>query len=440
MGGIDVLVIGSGGREHAIVRKITQSDLVDNVYCAPGNFGTGVDGVNLPVNITDVKDIAQIVSDYKIRLTVIGPEGPLVGGVVDYFHNAGLVKKGHLIVGPNRAAARLEGSKAFAKEVMDLAGVSTAHCDTFSKQDHAIYFAKQIIKDEGGVVIKADGLAAGKGVFVCNSETDIGDAFNAAIIQNEFNTGGGVVVEKRLQGPEFSYIALCGGGYVPLAGSRDHKRLLYGDKGPNTGGMGAFSPTCVLDGAVEKNIGKDVIVPVVDYLREADMPFAGFLYVGGMMTEDGPKVLEFNVRMGDPETQPLMMRMKSDIVPYLLASAEGNIDDLPPMKFYDKSACCVVMASEGYPDDYETGRIISGLRSVSLLEDVVAFHAGTTKQGNRIVTSGGRVLGVTALGDTLVSARTRAYKACAMIHWEGSFYRRDIGSSEIDDKGGVTSW
>lgn len=413
-----VLVVGNGGREHAILWKVSQSPLVKGLYCAKGNGGTAKIAQNVSIEPTNVKALADFVQREGIDFTIVGPEAPLVAGLVDEFESRGLK-----VFGPSQKASMLEGSKAFAKEFMQKYGIPTAEFHTFEDPQRA----KNFIKDFGvPVVIKADGLASGKGVFVCKSYEEALRAIDNLMIKKALGEAGSkVVVEEFLEGEEASYIVMLNGdSYVPLPTSQDHKRLLDGDKGPNTGGMGAYSPNPFVDEVTEKAIRELIIERVIKGLREEGIYYRGFLYAGLMLTKDGPKVLEFNVRLGDPEAQPLLMRIKGDFLQILLDFYEGKPVSL---EIDPRHTLCVVLASKGYPEKPEDGKEIIGLEEVERMEDVVVFHAGTELKNGRLYTKGGRVLNVCAWGKDLKEARERAYKAIEKINFEGMHYRKDIG-------------
>lgn len=413
-----VLVVGNGGREHAILWKVSQSPLVKGLYCAKGNGGTAKIAQNVSIEPTNVKALADFAQSEGIDFTIVGPEAPLVAGLVDEFESRGLK-----VFGPSQRASMLEGSKAFAKEFMQKYGIPTAEFHTFEDPQRA----KNFIKDFGvPVVIKADGLASGKGVFVCKSYEEALRAIDNLMIKKALGEAGSkVVVEEFLEGEEASYIVMLNGdSYVPLPTSQDHKRLLDGDKGPNTGGMGAYSPNPFVDEVTEKAIRELIIERVIKGLREEGIYYRGFLYAGLMLTKDGPKVLEFNVRLGDPEAQPLLMRIKGDFLQILLDFYEGKPVSL---EIDPRHTLCVVLASKGYPEKPEDGKEIIGLEEVEKMEDVVVFHAGTELKNGRLYTKGGRVLNVCAWGKDLKEARERAYKAIEKINFEGMHYRKDIG-------------
>jgi phosphoribosylamine--glycine ligase len=420
---VNVLIIGSGGREHALGWKISQSKKVKKIYFAPGNGGTSE---NIGVKQNDIAGLMKFAKG-KDLLTIVGPEEPLSLGVVDAFEKEGL-----RIFGPSKSAAMLEASKAFAKEFMREAGIPTADFAIFTDAKKARdYVAKQ----KKPLVVKADGLAAGKGVVVCDNANEAIAAIDSMMTKKEFGSAGSkVVIEERLSGEEASFIALCDGKTImPLASTQDHKRVFDGDKGPNTGGMGAYSPAPVVDGGLYRKIVKQVMEPAISTMKKRGTPFKGFLYAGIMVEGGEPKVLEFNARMGDPECQPIMMRMKSDLYDYVDAAVDGRLGKMPLIEWKDQTAVCVVMAARGYPGGYEKGEAIEGLDS-DLGKDVTIFHAGTARDSqNRVVTNGGRVLGVTALGKDARRAIDNAYSAVRKIRWgdNGHYYRTDIARRAI---------
>ena len=418
-----VLVIGSGGREHALCWKIAQSPLVDELYCAPGNGGIVEDATC--VNLENIEQMLDFARAEQIDLTVVGPEGPLSEGIVDVFEAAGL-----RIFGPNKAAARLEGSKAFAKQVMAEFGIPTAAFGVFSEPQAALDFIAQA---DFNVVVKADGLAAGKGVIVCDNRQQAIDAVREIMVDQAYGAAGAaVVIEERLVGEEASFLAICDGEIVlPLASSQDHKAVFDGDTGPNTGGMGAYSPAPVLDEASYQLVMERVMYPLVKGLKSQGITFKGVLYAGIMMTQKGPQVLEFNARFGDPETQPLLARLESDLVPVLMKVADGTGLKGVELQWTAGPAVCVVLASGGYPGSFAKGKLIGGLEAAGAVEGVKVFHAGTKAEADEVVTSGGRVLGVTARGSDLEQALERAYAAVGRISFEGLHYRKDIGQKAI---------
>ena len=416
-----VLVIGQGGREHALAWKLARSPLVTQVFCAPGNAGTAEDATNLDIAATDLERLVRFAKGEKVGLTVIGPEIPLVEGVADALEAEGL-----RVFGPSRKAAELEGSKAFSKNLMRQANVPTADYRAFRDPESAFQYVAD--RTEQPLVVKADGLAAGKGVTVCRNKEEATQAIREAMQQRVFGAAGErIVIEECLAGQEASILAIVDGkSILPLEAAQDHKRAYDDDQGPNTGGMGAYSPTPVVTAEMMDLVIDKILVPTVHNMRKAGRPFKGVLYAGVMLTNQGPKVLEFNVRFGDPEAQPVLMRLKSDLAELLLAAAEGRLDKLPTLEWDPRPAVCVVMASEGYPGSYEKGRPIRGLNEVTDLPDVKVFHAGTTRRGDQTVTDGGRVLGVTALGENIANAKLRAYQAVKMIRWDGAWCRKDI--------------
>ena len=415
-----VLVVGAGGREHALAWKISRSPLVRELYAAPGNPGIAQVAEHVPLGAEDVDGLARWAREKRIDLVVVGPEAPLVKGLADR-----IAREGILVFGPSAAAAEIEGSKAFAKDVMRAAGIPTAEAGTFDAVDPALAWARA---RGGRVVVKADGLAAGKGVVVCGDVAEAEAALRAMLVERVHGGAGArVVVEERLEGPEASCIAFVDGERVRLlAAAQDHKRIFDGDRGPNTGGMGAFSPTPTVTPEVSAMVERDVLLPAVRELARRGRPFRGALYAGLMLTPAGPRVLEFNARLGDPETQPVLLRMESDVVPALLGAARGDLSRVD-ITFDRRSAVGVVLAAEGYPAKPRSGDPIDGLDG-PWPEGVQVFHAGTTRaEDGRIVTSGGRVLTVCALGDGLDDAARRAYEAAARIRFRGVQYRKDIG-------------
>ena len=417
-----VLVVGSGGREHALIWKLKQSPSVEQLFCAPGNAGTGLDCTNVDISATDIPQLINFAQKQQIDLTVIGPEAPLVIGIVDEFQKAGL-----RVFGPSRKAAELEGSKKFAKDVMRKANVPTADFRVFTNAAEAISYIEE--REEGDrFVIKADGLAAGKGVTVCSNNEEARAAIKRMLIQREFGEAGQrIVVEDRLEGEEASLLAFVDGNtIVPLEAAQDHKAAHDGDTGPNTGGMGAYSPTPVVTMEIVDTVVEKILIPMVHEMNKEGRPFRGCLYAGLMLTNQGPKVLEFNVRLGDPETQAVLFRLKSDLAQIMFAAAEGKLDQIEPLEWDPRPAVCVVMASGGYPGDFEKGHPIRGLEEAALVPETKVFHAGTKLVGGQIVNDGGRVLGVTAIGETISEAKLRAYQAVKCIRWDGAWCRKDI--------------
>ena len=419
-----VLIVGGGGREHVLAQGMANSDRVDQVFCAPGNAGTASIAENIEISPDDHEALIACARERNIDLTVVGPEAPLCAGIVDQFEAAGL-----RIFGPTAAAARIEGDKAYAKRLMKLANVPTAEGRSFDQYEDAKQY---IASRDSGLVVKASGLAAGKGVFVCEEPADALLALEKIMVDRVFGDAGDtVVVEELLRGQELSVFALVDDQTIyVLESAQDHKPIGEGDTGANTGGMGAYSPAPVATPEVLLKIESDIIVPIVDALRADGAPYRGLLYAGLMMTFGGPKVLEFNCRFGDPESQVVLPRFGCDLFDLLNAVVDGNLDDAR-VRWEPKAAVCVVMASQGYPGSYESGKVIEGLDAVATMEDVHVFHAGTKKLEHLTVTSGGRVLGVTALGKDIANAKRRAYEAVDKIKFENAYWRRDIGDKGI---------
>ncbi|HEX3885516.1 MAG TPA: phosphoribosylamine--glycine ligase [Stellaceae bacterium] len=416
-----ILVVGSGGREHALCWAISASPLVEKLYCAPGNAGIAADAECVPIGVMDTPGLIAFCHARKIDFVVVGPEAPLCAGLVDALEGAGIAA-----FGPTRAAAELEGSKGFMKDLCAREGIPTAAYARFT--DAAA--AKAYIAAQGApIVVKADGLAAGKGVVIAATLAEADAAVDAALGGRFGAAGAEIVVEEFLAGEEASFFALCDGTHaLALAAAQDHKRVGDGDTGPNTGGMGAYSPAPIVTPQIEAEVMARIVMPTVRAMARAGAPFKGVLYAGLMLTAAGPKLIEYNVRFGDPECQPLMMRLKSDIVPALLASHDGILDKVD-LRWHDQAAICVVMAANGYPDNPLRGTEIRGLDEAANGDpNTTIFHAGTKRDGDRIFADGGRVLGVTALGTDLMTARTRAYAAIGKIEWSEGFCRRDIGA------------
>lgn len=421
---MNVLVVGSGGREHALVWKISQSPLVKKIYCAPGNPGTALLAENIAISVDQIENLADFAQQHKIDLTVVGPEQPLSLGIVDLFQNRGL-----LIFGPDQKAAIIEGSKAFSKDLMKKYAVPTAAYGVFTE----IAAATEFIRKTGApIVVKADGLAAGKGVIIAQSEDEAIAAVQDMLSGNAFGSAGSrVVIEEFLTGEEASFLAITDGkNIIPLASAQDHKAIFDGDKGPNTGGMGAYSPAPVVTPEIHEIAMKEVLRRTVDGMAAEGRPYRGVLYAGLMIKDGIVKTLEFNARFGDPECQPLLMRMKSDIVPLLIAVAKGDCSQLS-LEWHDNATVCVVMASAGYPGDYTKGDEINGLEDAAKIENVTVFHAGTVIKNGICVTNGGRVLGITAAGDSVQTAIETAYSAVKCIKWNGVQYRTDIGKKAL---------
>ncbi|MDD2336179.1 MAG: phosphoribosylamine--glycine ligase [Geobacteraceae bacterium] len=420
-----VLVIGSGGREHALVWKIAQSPLVSKVYCAPGNPGIAELAENVPLKVDDLPGLLAFAQKEQIGLTVVGPELPLSLGIVDLFEDNGLT-----VFGARQNAAIIEASKAFSKDLMKKYNVPTAAYEVFTEIEPAIAFLETLGLP---VVVKADGLAAGKGVIIAQTREEAIETVTDMLSGNAFgNAGSRVVVEEFLRGEEASFLAFTDGkNIIPLASAQDHKPIFDGDNGPNTGGMGAYSPAPVVTPAIHEKVMKEVMRRTVDGMAAEGRPYKGVLYAGLMIDGGEIKTLEFNARFGDPECQPLLMRMKSDIIPVLLATAQGDISAIN-LEWHDKAAVCVVMAAGGYPGDYRKGDVITGLNKASAMEDLFVFHAGTASKDDTYVTNGGRVLGVTALGETVREAIARAYEGVAVITWPDVQYRTDIGNKALE--------
>jgi len=419
-----VMVIGSGGREHALAYGLAKSARVDHVICVPGNAGTDSIAENINVAVDDHDALMALARERGVHLTVVGPEAPLCAGIVDRFEAAGL-----RIFGPTAAAARIEGDKAYAKQLMKAACLPTAEGRVFSHyKDARTYVASR----DSGVVVKAAGLAAGKGVFVCADPADGLLALEKVMVDRAFGDAGDtVVVEELLKGQELSIFALVDGRTISvLDTAQDHKPIGEGDTGPNTGGMGAYSPAPIATPSVMRTIEREILVPIVDALRGDDAPYRGLLYAGLMLTPAGPKVLEFNCRFGDPETQAVLMRLESDLFDLLDAVVHGRLAETET-RWTHRPAVCVVMASQGYPGSYEKGKVIEGLDLAATMEDVYVFHAGTRRLEHLTVTSGGRVLGVTALGNDIADAKRRAYEAVDAIRFEGAYCRRDIADKAV---------
>ncbi len=426
-----VLVVGSGGREHALAWKISQSPRVDQVFVAPGNAGTAIDATNVRISADDHEGLIRFATEQSIDLTVVGPEAPLVAGLVDAMQAAGL-----RVFGPTAAAAELEGSKVFCKNLLHTADIPTAGFLTFRSADDASRYIKDRFSEPNDpvpVVVKADGLAAGKGVIVCDTRSEALEAIDRIAARREFGEAGKeLIIEERLSGPEASVLAITDGEtIVTLPAAQDHKPAFDGDRGPNTGGMGAYCPTPVIDETMMTKIESDILVPVVHAMKRARRPFQGVLYAGLMLTAAGPKVLEFNVRFGDPECQPLLMRLQSDLVDLIEATVDGRLDEVEPPQWDERPSICVVMASDGYPGEYETGREITGLDQAAEVPGVKVFHAGTNVVEDKVVNSGGRVLGVTAIGDSISGAKLQAYRAVKEIRWPGAWCRKDISDKAL---------
>lgn len=417
-----VLVVGGGGREHALVWKLSQSPRVDKIFCAPGNAGIAQLAECVDISATDVDGLLEFAQRAEIDLTVVGPEAPLIAGLTEKFESAGLK-----VFGPGQKAAEIEGSKALAKEIMEKYGIPTAKYQVFTEAAPAIAYIKEL---GAPIVVKADGLAAGKGVIVAE---DVDTAVNAVkeIMEDQIfgEAGARVLVEEFLEGEEVSVLAFTDGeNVVPLVPSQDHKRVFDNDEGLNTGGMGAYSPAPVYTPEIAEITIKDILIPTIQGMKAEGRTYRGVIYAGLMVTKDGPKVLEYNARFGDPEAQPVLMRLETDLVDIIDSILEGRLDK-QEIKWSEEATVCVVMASGGYPGSFEKGKVISGLEQVS--SDAYVFHAGTALQNDEVVTSGGRVMGVTAKGKTIKDAINNAYAEVEKIHFDGVHYRKDIGAKAL---------
>ncbi|NQU16539.1 MAG: phosphoribosylamine--glycine ligase [Candidatus Saganbacteria bacterium] len=419
-----VLLIGGGGREHAIAWKLSQSLKITKLFCAPGNAGTAGCAENVDISSSDIPALKDFAQSQKIDLTIVGPEAPLVNGIVDEFEASGLK-----IFGPNRAAALLEGSKIFAKKLMQKCNIPTAESISYSKPEEALRFIK---KAGTPIVIKADGLAAGKGVIIAKDYKEAEDAVNRILVKKEFGEAGKrIIVEEFLKGEEVSVLALTDGEtIIPLATSQDHKQVFDNDRGPNTGGMGAYSPAPIVTDELYKKIEETILKKTIKGLKDMGITYKGVLYCGLILTANGPVVLEFNCRFGDPETQVIIARMESDLLKILLAVVETNLSDIQ-IEWDPKSAVCVVLTSGGYPGKYEKGIEINGLKAVQSLEDAVVFHAGTTIKDGKVVTSGGRVLNVVGMADPLKDAIKKTYDTIKLVNFDKMHYRKDIGAKAL---------
>jgi len=416
---VNILVIGSGGREHALSWKLSQSSKVETVFTAPGNGGTEN---NVSIDVDDIDGLADFAQKNNC-FTVVGPEVPLAAGIVDTFNQKNLK-----VFGPSKMAAQLESSKIWAKNFMKRNDIPSARFEIFDDAKKAHEYVQSL---DYNVVVKADGLAAGKGVIVCSSIDEAKSAIETILVKKTFGDAGNkIIIEERIDGIEASFIAISDGEVaIPMASSQDHKRIFDDDKGPNTGGMGAYSPTPIIDDMLAKKIQEDVIEKTIESMKNEGIVFKGFLYAGIMLRDGKPYVLEYNVRMGDPECQPITMRMDFDLYDYLVASADGTLSSMPPINWNKKFAVCVVLASKGYPESYPKDEIISGFDTVS--GNAFVFHAGTKKLDGKIFSNGGRVLGVTALGDSLESAISNAYDAVEKISWSSKYSRTDIGKKGL---------
>jgi phosphoribosylamine--glycine ligase len=421
-----VLVIGNGGREHALAWKVKQSSRVDRVFVAPGNAGTAIDAENVDIPAGEVPKLLKFARDNKIDFTIVGPEATLAAGLVDAFQQAGL-----RAFGPSRVAAELESSKVFCKNLLRHADVPTADYRVFRDARSATTYLTD--REDTPVVVKADGIAAGKGVFVCDTRDQALEAVDRIGLQKEFGDAGKqIVIEERIHGDEASVLALTDGHTVlTLPACQDHKRAFDRDNGPNTGGMGAYCPTPLITEKMLESVEEKILVPTIHQMKRSRRPFRGILYAGLMATNQGLKVLEYNVRFGDPECQPLLMRLKSDLLDLLEATVDGSLDEVAAPEWDPRPAVCVVMASEGYPGKYDKGQAIRGLDEAAKVPDVKVFHAGTALRDGQVVTNGGRVLGVTALGSSISAAKLQAYTGVKNIRFSGAWCRKDISDKAL---------
>lgn len=415
-----VLVVGSGGREHAIVWKLSQSRRIDGIFCAPGNGGISDYAECLNIGVLDTQAIIKACKERNIDLVIVAPDDPLAEGMVDDLEKAGI-----RAFGPAKDAAMIESSKSFAKNLMKKYGIPTADFETFSDMNRALEYIKT---RKYPLVVKADGLALGKGVIICSSEEEAREAVINIMGRKKFGDAGNtVVIEEFLTGHEVSVLSFTDGKtIVPMVSAQDHKRVFDGDKGPNTGGMGAFSPSTYYTEEIAEVCMNRIFRPTIDAMNKEGRPFRGVLYFGLILTDDGPKVLEYNARFGDPETQVVLPRLKNDLLDIIEAVIDGRLNEVK-IEWEDSACLCVIMASEGYPLEYRKGLKITGLDKVRNKKDIIVFHAGTRKEGSEYYTSGGRVLGVTAVAETLKEAKEKAYNAVSGIHFDGAHYRRDIG-------------
>ena len=425
-----ILVIGSGGREHALVWKISQSPLVKKIYCAPGNAGISEIAENVNTESTDIKGLVEFAIKNSIDFTVVGPELPLTLGIVNEFE-----KRGLKIFGPSKEAAEIEGSKVFAKYMMKKYKITTAKYESFNSQKDAKDYILSLQPSAFSfqpVVIKADGLAAGKGVIICNTIEEAVKAIDSIMVEKLFGSAGNkVIIEEYLKGEEASFMVFSDGeDILPIASAQDHKQIYDGDRGPNTGGMGAYSPAPVITEKISREILDTIIKPLISGMKKEGKTYKGILYAGLMIVNGKPFVLEFNCRFGDPETQPILVRMESDIVSIMMSVVEGRLKG-KEIQWRNEPSVCVVMVAGGYPDKYEKGKEIGGLDETKNIENLWVFHAGTSKIGNKVVTNGGRVLGVTSLGTNFEDAIDRAYKGVSLIKWDGAYFRRDIGRKAL---------
>ncbi len=419
---MDVLIVGSGGREHAIATAVKRSKKAGKIYCAPGNGGIAQIAECVDITAMEFDKLADFAEEKNIGLTIIGMDDPLVGGIVDVFE-----KRGLRVFGPRKNAAIIEGSKAFSKDLMKKYSIPTAAYENFDDADKALAYLDTV---SAPIVVKASGLALGKGVLICQTIDEAKDAVKSIMMDKQFGDAGNeIVIEEFLSGREVSVLCYCDGTHIkPMTSAQDHKRAKDGDQGLNTGGMGTFSPSPFYDDEVKRFCEEKVYQPTMDAMKAEGRDFTGILFVGLILTKDGPKVLEYNARFGDPEAQVVLPRMKNDIIDVMEACIDGKLDTID-LQFEDNAAVCVVLASDGYPEHYEKGKEIRGLEAFDGKDDYFVFHAGTKKDGDKILTNGGRVLGVTALGATLKEARANAYKATEWIDFDNKYMRNDIGKA-----------
>jgi phosphoribosylamine--glycine ligase len=424
---MNVLLIGGGGREHALAWKLKQGVELETLYCATGNAGILSIAKRAPVNICNHTEVAEFCRAARIGLAVIGPEAPLVAGLADDLRSEGVT-----VLGPSAAAARLEASKSFTKAICDARGIPTAAYRHFANREHALAYTRA---QGAPLVVKADGLAAGKGVVVCETHAEAEDAIEACFSGGFGEGGASLVIEEKLIGEEASFFALCDGTRaLALASAQDYKRAFDGGEGPNTGGMGAISPAPIMTEALSDRVMAEIITPTLEAMRERGTPFLGVLYAGLMITAQGPKLIEYNARFGDPECQVLMLRLKSDLLPVLLAAAKGDLSRVR-LDWKPDTAITIVMAAKGYPGDYRKGSVIGSLAAAEKSEGVTIFHAGTARgSAGELIAAGGRVLNISATGRDTEQARARAYRAAGLIDWPGGFYRSDIGRGPLNAK------